>query len=66
MGHEERTHALFGASSAHRWLSCPGSLLLEKDFPDTKSEAAAEGTLAHELAELKARNYFNHLDVSKK
>ena len=66
MAHEEREHALFGASGAHRWLSCPGSLLLEKDFPDTKSEAAAEGTLAHELAELKARNFFNHLDISKK
>lgn len=66
MGHGERTHALFGASSAHRWLACPGSLLLEKDFPDTSSDSAAEGTLAHELAELKARNYFNHLDVSKK
>lgn len=66
MGHEERKHALFGASSAHRWLACPGSLLLEKDLPDTSSASAAEGTLAHELAELKARNYFNHLDVSKK
>lgn len=53
MGHEERDHALLSASSAHRWLKCTKSARLEEQFPDTTSEAAKEGTLAHELAELK-------------
>lgn len=66
MAHEERQHALFSASSAHRWLNCPGSILLEKDFPDTISEAAAEGTLAHELAEMKLKNYFYPAELSKR
>ena len=65
-GHAERDHALFSASGAHRWLECPGSILLEKDFPDTSSDAAAEGTLAHELAEMKAVNYFYPAVISKK
>lgn len=66
MGHADREHALFSASSAHRWLNCPGSILLEKDLPDTSSQAAAEGTLAHELAEMKAVNYFYPAIISKK
>ena len=51
-------HALLGASSAHRWLSCPPSARLTENMPDTTSEYAAAGTLAHAIAELKARNYF--------
>lgn len=43
-------HALLSASSAHRWLACPPSARLEETFPDTESLAAAEGTLAHEIA----------------
>ena len=54
----ERAHAILSASGAHRWLVCPPSALLEQQFPDTQSEAAAEGTLAHEIAEGKLRNYF--------
>lgn len=66
MGHEERDHALLSASGAHRWLLCTPSARLEEQFPDTASEAAEEGTLAHELAELKARNYFDPGDISKR
>ena len=66
MAHEERNHALLSASSAHRWLACTPSARLEEQFPDTASEAAKEGTLAHELAELKVRNYFKPHDVSKR
>lgn len=55
MNHAERAHALLSASSAHRWLSCTPSALLEAEFPDTSSEAAAEGTLAHEMCEIKAK-----------
>ena len=66
MSHEERNHALLSASSAHRWLACTPSARLEEQFPDTTSDAAKEGTLAHELAELKVRNYFKPHDVSKR
>lgn len=50
-------HAVLSASSAHRWLNCPGSVQLEQAYPDTTSEFAAEGTLAHEICELKLRAY---------
>lgn len=66
MGHKEREHALLSASGAHRWLVCTPSARLEEQFPDTSSEAAAEGTLAHELAEAKVRNYFYPADFSKR
>ena len=37
---------------------CPPSARLGEQFPDTASEYAAAGTLAHAIAELKARKYF--------
>lgn len=51
-------HAKLSASGAHRWLNCPGSVVLEEDFPDTTSEYAKEGTLAHSVSELKLQKYF--------
>ena len=51
-------HALLGPSSSHRWLHCPPSARLGAQFPDTASSYAAAGTLAHAIAELKARKYF--------
>lgn len=53
-----RAHAKLSASGAHRWLACPGSVLLEEDLPDRGSPYAAEGTLAHAVGELKLRKYF--------
>lgn len=53
--HAGRDHALLSASGAHRWLNCTPSPYLEAQHPDTSSEAAAEGTAAHELAEHKLR-----------
>ena len=47
-------------------MVCTPSAKLEEGFPDTTSEAAREGTLAHELAELKARHYFYTPDFGKK
>lgn len=44
-------HALLGASSAHRWLACTPSARLEEGLQDKPSEFAAEGTLAHAVAE---------------
>lgn len=46
------------ASASDRWTVCTPSARLAEQFPDTTSEAAAEGTLAHEIAELKLRKYF--------
>lgn len=66
MGHAERAHSLLSPSSAHRWTSCTPSAVLEAQFPDTTSGAAKEGTLAHELAEQKLRNYFYPQDVTKR
>lgn len=50
-------HALLSASSAHRWLHCTAAPKLEATFPDTTSEYAREGTLAHEICELKLTKY---------
>lgn len=47
------SHALLSASGAHRWLSCTPSAKLEEQFPDSTSTYAEEGTLAHELCEIK-------------
>lgn len=47
-----RKHSRIGASSAKRWLNCPGSVRMQRGLPDTSSEAADEGTAAHELAEM--------------
>jgi hypothetical protein len=44
-------HAKLGASNAHRWLACPGSVAAEDGLPNTSSPFAEEGTVAHELAE---------------
>lgn len=48
-------HAILSASSAHRWMVCTPSARLEQQFRDTSSEAAAEGSAAHALAEHKLR-----------
>lgn len=54
----ERKHAILPASGAARWMACTPSARLEEKFPDTGSEYAAEGTLAHAIAELKVRKKF--------
>ena len=46
-----KKHALLGASSSARWLVCTPSARLEAMFPDEQSPYAAEGTIAHDLAE---------------
>jgi len=58
------SHALLNASGASRWLNCPPSARLEEQFPDSTSEAAAEGTLAHALGELKLQKYFTPMAKS--
>lgn len=51
-------HAFLSASGSSKWLNCPPSARLESHFPDKGSEYAAEGTLAHEVAEIRLR-YLN-------
>jgi hypothetical protein len=51
-------HALLSASSSHRWLHCPPSARLEEKLPESSSQYAEEGSLAHEIAELKLRKYY--------
>ena len=48
-------HAVLSASGAHRWLHCNPSARLELEFADRETEAAAEGTAAHALAEHKLK-----------
>ena len=48
-------HAVLSASSSHRWLNCNPSARLEQEFEDHETQAAAEGSAAHALAEHKLR-----------
>lgn len=43
-------HARLGASNAHRWMNCPGSVEAESKKEDPGSVYAQEGTVAHHLA----------------
>lgn len=50
--HAARKHALCSASSAERWLECPGSVGLSMTVPEPPTSSyALEGTEAHELSE---------------
>lgn len=44
-------HSIFGPSSAHRWMRCPRSLIAGHLAGDNPSYYAAEGSIAHWLAE---------------
>lgn len=66
MDHSKRTHALLSPSAAHRWANCTPSAKLEDTLPDTTSEAAAEGTLAHEICETKLRFHFFTTEFGRK
>ena len=47
-----RPHAALGASTAHRWMSCPGSVRLAAGIEVPASAYAEEGAAAHMLAEI--------------
>ncbi len=51
-------HALLSASAAHRWLKCTKAPRLEETLPETRSEYADEGRLAHAIAELRLRKQY--------
>ena len=61
---EEKKHALLSASSAKKWLNCTLSARLEEAIPDGGSEYAAEGTLAHEICELKLAKQFTDKNMT--
>tara|TARA_Y100000310_G_C20657892_1_gene802997 strand:- start:1017 stop:2198 length:1182 start_codon:yes stop_codon:yes gene_type:complete len=50
--HAERAHSIYSASGSPQWLNCPGSIKAQENMPDDASPFAAEGTLAHELADI--------------
>lgn len=51
-------HALLSPSSADRWIHCPPSVRLSEGIPNTDTPYSKAGTLAHSIAELKARKHF--------
>lgn len=46
-----KAHSTIGASSAYRWMTCPGSVKLAEGIVPRSSDYALEGTAAHQLAE---------------
>lgn len=58
-------HAVLSASSSHRWLNCPPSVRLEEGFEKTTSVFAEEGTLAHEIGEIKLRKELGQINQKK-
>lgn len=56
-------HALLSASGASRWMACTPSARLEQNFENKTSQYAEEGTLAHELGELKLRKELEGLST---
>lgn len=45
-------HARLSASSAHRWMNCPGSLRMSEGIKDVETIYQIEGRAAHALAEV--------------
>lgn len=49
-------HAILSPSSAKRWMTCPGSVILSEGIKEESSKFADEGTAAHYLAAVCLRN----------
>lgn len=55
-------HAKLSPSASERWIACPASIRMEEKVPpQPESPYAFEGTLAHELAEMKASYAFSKI-----
>ena len=52
-------HAKLSPSAAKQWLNCTPSVQLSERYPDTGSDASAEGTTAHALSEQLIRFYLH-------
>lgn len=61
----EKRHAMLSPSGASRWMACTPSAVLEYDLPDRESEAAKEGTAAHNLAEIMLKHFTGSLSESE-
>lgn len=58
------SHAVLSPSSASRWLACTPSARLEEQFPDSTSDFAEEGSLAHEFGETILRHFNKELEMA--
>jgi hypothetical protein len=47
-----KAHSELGASIAHRWMPCPGSVALTRGMPNYDNIHSITGTAAHSLAEI--------------
>lgn len=54
----------YSPSASCKWLNCPGSVVLEAEFPDRETDYTREGTLAHSIAELKLLKHFDIVNNS--
>lgn len=63
--HTDRAHALLSASGAARWINCTPSPRLEEEFAESESDFAAEGTLAHEFADLELNYQTGRIKLPK-
>lgn len=58
------SHALLSPSAASRWLACTPSARLEEQFPESSSDFAEEGSLAHEFGETILRHFNKELKMA--
>jgi len=63
--HSNRAHALLSPSSSSRWLHCTPSAKLNDTIEEKTSIFAAEGTLAHELAEVMLQKSLKEITPQK-
>lgn len=56
------SHALLSPSASKRWISCPPSARLTEFLAETTSVYAAEGTIAHSVAEGKLNHRLGYTD----
>jgi hypothetical protein len=61
---KQKKHSGVGASSCKRWLNCPGSVAAVAMLPKQYNKYAAEGTLAHEIAEFMLYNGLTKNDAA--
>jgi Protein of unknown function (DUF2800) len=56
LAHSERAHCRLGGSATYRYFNCHASILAAEGYPESTSEFAREGTVAHEMAQLCLEN----------
>lgn len=64
--YEAPKHSLLSASGSATWLNCSGSVEAQKNYPESRSAFADEGTAAHELAEICLKGNLNPFDFEGK